>query len=149
MEYLTALDRGNVSNGWQQICGWARLHLSAAEYNDHKVRVLFDAFRNSVAHRGIASGVWIDQIQGPTRGNRLTWRVTASHRRPAIEIMEAPGTLKKDSPWPCSYSHRVHIHLKTLAIDLTNAATAYAEAVETDEALQDNFYRCMARLYPR
>ncbi len=150
MEYLTALGRGNVSGvGWRQIADWAASYLPPDQYTGNNVRVLFDAFRHSVAHRGIASGVWVDQNRGPTQGYRLTWFITASGSRPAFSINPKPGVLTKDPPWPTPYTHRVTIHLKALAKDLMSAATKYADDLEQNEAMQARFFRCMERLYPR
>ncbi len=150
MEYLTALRRGSVNGiGWQQIAEWAEDYLPAHEYSRNNIRVLFDAFRHSVAHRGIASGVWVDQNQGPTHGFKLTWSITAASSRPAFAINAKPGVLKKDPPWPTPYTHRVSIHLKAFAKDIIGAAYLYAAELEHSEARQSMFYRCMQRLYPR
>ena len=150
IEYLTALHRGNPNKiGWQQVANWTNAHLPQPEYDEYVTRILFDAFRNSVAHRGIASGIWIDQKKGPTKGDRLTWRVTASARRPAIEIITKSGTLKTNTPWPCRYTHIVRVHLKALRKDIRTAATAYAIKLEGNAALQAEFVKCMNHLFPR
>jgi len=127
IEYLTAMHFGRVDGlGWRDVSRWASTYLPQPQYGEDTVRVFFEAFRNSVAHRGIASGIWRDQKPGPGHGRRITWKVFADARRPSIRIVAEAGTLKNDPPWPCKYSHRVHIHLKSLALDIREAATRYA-----------------------
>ena len=123
IEYLTALHRGRTSGiGWRQVSDWAVLFLKQPDYDEDVIRVLFEAFRHSIAHRGIASGIWIDRNPGPGHGRRITWKVKANSQRPAVEIASEPGTLTKDPPWPCDYTHRVHIHLKSMQVDIRRAA---------------------------
>jgi hypothetical protein len=117
-------------------------------YDEDRIRILVDHFRNSVAHRGIASGVWIDRKPGPGHGRRLTWKVFADARRPSIQVVSEERQLMNDPPWPCAYTHRVHIHLKSLAADIRKGAQGYAEEVTTNQPLQSNFFACMHNLYP-
>jgi len=149
LEYLTALHRGNVRGlGWRQLAEWAHEYMPQPDYDDDVVRILFEAFRHSVAHRGIPSGVWIDQNSGPGRGRRLTWKVFADSKHPACEVREERGQLVRDPPWPCSYTHRVHIHLRGLWVDIRGAAKRYSGELLTDVQLQDRFVACMRQLYP-
>lgn len=149
MEYLTALYLGKIKGiGWQQVSLWANQYLPQPDYDQDAVRILVDAFRNSVAHRGIASGIWVDKKPGPGLGRRLTWKVLADARRPAIRIVSEDGILKKDPPWDCPYTHRVHIHLKSMKVDIRNAADSYINDVRTDQDLQRKFVNCMRKLYP-
>lgn len=149
LEYLTALDRGSIRGiGWQQVSSWARKYLPQDDYSDDVIRIIFEAFRHPVAHRGIASGVWIDRHQGPENGRRLTWKVLAGSRRPAIQVVPEKGSLTRDSPWECSYTHRVHIYLKALEVDIRHAAQRYITEITTSPQLQENFEHCMRQLYP-
>lgn len=149
LEYLAALYLGNVRGvGWQQVADLAARYLPQPDYDRETVRVLFDAFRHPVAHRGIASGVWVDRNHGAGRGRRLTWKVLADARRPACEVVAEIGQLRRDPPWPCPYTHRVHIHLKALLIDIRSAANLYSKEMEKDRQLQANFEACMRQLYP-
>ena len=150
IEYLTAMHCGRVDGlGWRNVAAWAKTYLPQPDYDNDTVRVFFEAFRNSVAHRGIASGIWRDLKPGPGRGRRITWKVLADARRPAIRIVEEYGTLKNDPPWLCNYTHRVHIHLKSMAVDIREAATQYAKDVLTSRDLQSSFMSCMLTLYPQ
>jgi hypothetical protein len=149
LEYLAGLYRGNLRGaGAQHIADWAQQFLPQPDYDRETIRILFDAFRHPVAHRGIASGVWIDQRPGPTHGNRLTWKVLADARRPSCRIVAEPGYLQRDPPWQCRYTHRVHIHLRALAVDIREGALAHARGIQGSPNLQANFMRCMQQLYP-
>lgn len=149
LEYLTVLYRGSTNSpGWRNISNWALRYMRQPDYNEERVRILVEHFRHSVAHRGIATGVWVDREPGPEMGRRLTWKVSADALRPSIHIVPEANTLVRDSPWPCSYTHRVHIHLRALAIDLREGARSYAQDVSGATALQEKFFECMHRLYP-
>ena len=150
IEYLTALRTGKTGGiGSQQVVQWAEEYLPATEYGSDEVRILFEAFRHSVAHRGIASGIWVDRSPGPGHGRRVTWKVKADAIRPAIQIVAESGVLTKDPPWECRYSHRVHIHLKSLKVDIREAAKRYGSEVVENLDLQERFLRCMRQLYPQ
>jgi hypothetical protein len=149
LEYLTALYRRNVRGiGWQQIADFAGRYLPQPDFKTETVRVLFDVFRHPIAHRGIASGVWVDRNRGATAGRRLTWNVSADARRPACEVVSEVGRLMMDPPWPCPYTHRGHIHLRALWVDIRRAAARYSKDVASDQQLQANFEACMRQLYP-
>lgn len=79
LEYLVALHRGNTNGiGWQQVDRWVLNHLPQPDYSRDTVRVHIDAFCHSIAHRGIATGIWIDRNQGTGHGRRVTWKVMAN-----------------------------------------------------------------------
>lgn len=147
LEYVTGLFRGNINGiGWRQIADWTDRFLPQPDYGRDMVRVFFDAFRHSVAHRGIATGIWIDRSTAPRA--RVTWRVLADARRPACRLVAEAGVLKSDPPWPCPYTHRMHIHLRALRTDLRKGVLSYAGAIGTEPHLQRNFETCMRQLYP-
>ena len=148
LEYLAGLSRGRVDGlGWPDILAYAENYLPQPDYDRDAVRVLFHAFRNPVAHRGIASGVWVDQHPA-NRGRRLTWKIHAQAVRPALSVVERPGALVKDPPWPCRYTHRAHIYLRQLWRDIRDSADRYAADLVQSRTLQRRFYACMERLYP-
>jgi hypothetical protein len=149
LEYFAGLYRGHLNRpGWQQIAEFAERYLPQPDFDREAVRVLFEAFRHPVAHRGIASGVWVDRNHGPGLGRRLTWKVLADAKRPACQVVPEVGELVKDPPWPCPYTHRVHIHLRALWIDIRKAASLYGKEVGKEKRLQANFETCMKHLYP-
>ncbi len=148
LEYLAGLHVGRLDGlGRREIDLYAKF-LPTPGYDSETIRVLFDAFRNAVAHRGIASGVWLDRSpQG--RGRKLTWKVLADTRRPALEVVASEGVIRYDSPWPSPYTHRVHIHLGRLWRDIRDSVEGYIERLGASKELQDNFFACMKSLYPR
>jgi hypothetical protein len=149
LEYLAALYRGNIRGvGWQQAADWAGAYLPQPDYDRDTVRILFDAFRHPVAHRGIATGVWVDHHLGAGHGRRVTWKVFANSKRPPCRVVAEQGDLVRDPPWPCRYTHRVHIHLKGIASDIRKGAARYSRALAHDEHLVRNFMACMRQLYP-
>jgi hypothetical protein len=150
LEYLAGLHLGSLRRlGWQQVADWAAHYLPQPAYDRETVRILFEAFRHPVAHRGIASGVWVDRHAAAGSGRRLTWKVSADSRRPACELLPEAGRLVRDPPWPCSYTHRVHIHLKGLEVDIRRGAARYSRALVADPQLLANFTACMRQLYPQ
>jgi hypothetical protein len=149
LEYMTALYWGNTRNiGWQQVTEWASRYLPQPDYDHDTIRIFFEAFRHSVAHRGIASGVWVERLKGRVP-RRVTWRVHANSKRPACRLVVEDGELKRDPPWSCRYTHRMHIHLKRLQLDLHSGAERYREAICGDAKLQSRFEECMKQLYPK
>lgn len=149
LEYLAALARGNTNGiGWVQVAEFASGYMTQPDFDRDTVRVLFEAFRHPVAHRGIATGIWVDRNPGPGHGRRIVWKLSAGSARPACQVKAEAGLITRDSPWPCAFSHRVHIHLKALAIEIREAATRYVQRVGADLQLQENFARCMRQLYP-
>jgi len=148
LEYLAALLRGRTNGlGWRDVSDWAQRFLPQPDYTQDTVRVLIEAFRNAVAHRGIASGVWVDRRQGANR--RLTWRLTAASSRPSVAILPEKGALVLDSPWECPYTHRVHIHLKAMSMDIREGLKQHADSFASDDNLVQHFSQCMQQLYPR
>lgn len=150
LEYMTALQSGRVDTvGWRDVAAFAAEYLPQPDYSEETIRVFVEAFRNSVAHRGIASGIWIDHKPGPDHGRRITWKIFANSKRPSIRIIPEQGTLTADPPWPCPYTHRVHIHLKALEVDIRRAGERFANEVCESPNRQKAFLRCMHRLYPQ
>lgn len=149
LEYLAGLNVGRVNGlGRREVTAYATKYLPQPDYSADVIRVLYDAFRNAVAHRGIASGVWVDRHRA-TQGRRLTWKVFANATRPPLDVVAGEGVLKLDPPWPCQYTHRVHIRLGRLWRDIRNSANCYIADLVTSQDLQDKFFECMEELYPR
>jgi len=148
LEYLAGLYSGRIDRlGKREVTAYAK-YLPQPEYDPEAIRVLFDAFRNAIAHRGIASGVWIDPHPGKGK-RRLTWKVSADSGRPALEVIASQGQIIRDSPWPCRYTHRVHIRLGRLWRDIRDSADNFLAELVTQQALRNNFFRCMTQLYPK
>jgi hypothetical protein len=147
LEYLSGLYAGRLERlGAREIVQYSR-YLPKPDYDDDLLRIFYVAFRNAVAHRGVASGVWIDRDPG-TAGRRLSWTMQASENSPALQLLDAPGVIKVDSPWPCAYTHKLQIRLGRLWRDIHDSAPAYLAELEGSAQLQDRFARCMRHLYP-
>jgi hypothetical protein len=150
LEYMTDLHRGKLNkSGWPEVVNWAQQYLPQPDYSEDIVRVLFDGFRHSLAHRGIATGIWPDKHPTGAIARKVTWKLFEDAERPACRLVDDVGSLMKDSPWPSPHTHRMHIHLAGLAEDLFAAAAKYADELANDEALQDSFSKAMQTLYPR
>ncbi len=153
LEYLSGLylgEAGYRALGQQDVAKYAARFLPQDTYDPEAIRVLFDAFRNAVAHRGIASGVWTDKHDHrDKRGRRLTWKVYALDEGAPLEVLPDKGELKNDPPWRCRYTHRVHIRLQCLARDICDSSERYIDALVAAPELQDRFMRCMEALYPK
>lgn len=151
LEYLTGLSQGACTQprGWDKVADWCEKFMPQPEYNRETIRVLFRVFRNPVAHRGIASGVWVDTDKDPKRhGRRMTWKVLAGGQGPGCEIRAEVGQLRCDSPWDCPYTHRVRIDLRRLWRDVCRGAEQYKSALSEDAGLLKKFEACMHQLYP-
>ena len=149
LEYLTSLFHGRLNGiGWQQVAAFSLRYLPQPDYDRQTIRVLFNALRNPIAHRGIATGVWVDRAHGDNKQRRLTWKVSVGAKRPACQVIAEDGELTRDPPWPSRYTHRIHIHLRGLSIDIRDAANQYSSDLHTDPQLLANFNASMRQLYP-
>lgn len=148
LEYLTGLYVGRLEGlGRRDVSRYAEAFLPQPAYDAEIVRILVEAFRNRVNHRGIASGVWVDRRPG-TGNRRLVWSIKASDASPAIVVEAHAGTIVKDSPWPCVYTHRVTIRLRRLADDVVDSAGRFTAALHEDAKLRERFMACMREMYP-
>lgn len=132
-----ALSRGDIQK-------YAERFLPQPAYNAEAIRVLWDLFRNGIAHHGITSGVWLDKREDRAI-RRLTWEVDCDGHA-AIAVRPDAGMLTRDPPWPTSYTHRATIHIRPLSRDIAESAERFAAAL--DAPLLKNFDRCMRKLYP-
>ena len=150
LEYMTGLARGRLNGtGWREVAAWAARHLRQPDYSEATIRVLMEAFRNSVAHRGIATGIWRDRSDGGRETRRITWMLSELGGTPACQLIEEAGVLERDPPWPCPYTHRMHIYLRSLADELAAGARRYADTLLADADVQQRFENAMRTLYPR
>jgi hypothetical protein len=145
LEYLADLFLGrNKALSRGAIQQYADRFLPQPAYDAETIRVLWELFRNGIAHHGITSGVWIDKhaVQG---NRRLTWSVDCDGAS-AIEVKAEAGSLSRDPPWPTSYTHRASILIRPLSRDIAESADRFAAAL--DAPLLKNFDKCMRKLYP-
>lgn len=152
IEYLGALYVGHpnpIKKGLSRthINDFARRYLPQPDYDVEAVRILWDLFRNGTAHHGITSGVWIDQHPGMS-GRRVTWAITEQRARPALSLQPKTGTLNRDSPWDCGYTHVATISLGQLSTDVLEAAGRLAAEIALGGEPLDRFRVAMETLYP-
>jgi len=145
LEYLSGLRAGTLRPEKQDVIAFADAYMP--DYEPDAVRVLVDALRNTINHRGIANAVWVDPHHGHN-GRRLTWFINAGRGKVAIEIRKAPGVVLETSPWPCPYTHRVHVWLSTLRRDIVRAGKVYADAIPHSSELERRFMKCMQGVFP-
>jgi hypothetical protein len=131
---------------WRDIAGFLNKFVPGV-YEEDAVRILHEFIRNAVAHRSILSGVWVDEDKR-NAGRRLVWSIYEDSDSPAIQIKAHNGTIKRDSPWECPYTHRVHVRLGTLSNDVSEAINAYIAELEYSADLQNKFEQCLRYLYP-
>lgn len=151
LEYMTQLYFGRLNPcSDKEIRSYCKEFMPPS-YEADVLRVLLYAFRHPIAHRGIASGVWVDEDRRRPTQRRITWKVTEKTQAPAISIIEQVGTIERDAPWKCPYTHRAIIHIGQLATDIRESAigvAGYCARVSMNKALVDNFTKCMQELYP-
>lgn len=148
LEYLAMLYLGSagLSLGHKRIAEYTARYMGD-DYDSDTIRVLFEAFRNNIAHRGIASGVWVD-LHPQHLGRRITWRVKAHSAAPALGLVEENHSLKFDSPWPTPHTHRMHIRLGRLWRDIHDSGQRYLADLAESEQLQRKFCVCIRQWYP-
>lgn len=153
LEYFSSLYAGEISEKFNvnNIKVYTKKFLSQTHYTADSIHILYHAFRHTVAHRGIASGVWVDK-HNATKGRRIVWKIGADTRASALQIKKEVGALRFDSPWECPYTHRVHISLGRLWRDIRDSVIAengYRDTLISNEKLLKNFEDCMKKLYPK
>lgn len=148
IEYLTALWTGSMkSMGRTNVEKFATRFLPQPHYDGEAVRVLWDLFRNRVAHHGITSGIWVDR-HAHIGGRRLLWSLTRESSLPAIEVHARAGELVLDPPWPCSYTHVAIVRLARLAHDVRESSLGVIAEFGKEPAALVKFTKAMRELYP-
>lgn len=161
IELLAGLYAGNLNPvGISNILKFTNQFLDNSEFTEERICLFFAMFRHKVAHVSRPYSIFdshdvknSDPLKTyPQR--RFTWKVTASFKNPAIQIIPKLGHLKKSRqpPWKgASYSHICQINLKRLIRALPDAVTGhkgYLAHLSTDCTLRKNFTKCMDSFYP-
>ncbi len=124
-----------------------RKFLPGNSYSADRLKVLYQFLRNSIAHHGIAAGVFKDKS-----GRRITWKLTADTRRPTIELIKENGKLRNDPFKPCSYTHRLHVRLGRYWRDIrqsVEASAGYRNVLNSDPESLKKFHRCINQIFPQ
>jgi hypothetical protein len=131
LELLSGLYVGKVKYiGLRGILEYAHKFLDGHQYTDDRIAVLYELFRNKIAHLSQPYGVFDSHDvaescilrQHPRRW--ITWQINASDTKPSIQILPTPGTLTERPPWPIQYSHKCKVSLRRLSIDIPRSANA-------------------------
>lgn len=145
LEYLTGMFTGRRNGpNVDFIVKYAKRYLPQPDYSRDILEILFDLFRHAVAHRGIVSGVMVHERSG----RRIAWRLSTGASKPAIQVVADPGQDPR-APWPCSFTHRAHIHLDQLGKDIAQSGASYAADVASSDRLLQNFAKYMEVVFPR
>jgi hypothetical protein len=129
-----------------------------AEYTTYIVRVLYEFFRNKIAH--LAYPYPVSDTHTVTKAamfkdqprRRIAWTVNVTERRPAIDLedLATPKWLSKTlRPWPMSYDCRARISVRSLQIDIIKSSKGYLRHLEKDHTAQEHFAACMREYYPQ
>ena len=96
LEYMASLYTGSL----QGLTAQSKVN----QYSSEEIRILYKIFRNPIAHRGIPSGVVIDQKDNVKR--RITWKIYVRTEKSAISVQKENGILQLDPPWDVPFNYR-------------------------------------------
>jgi len=126
-------------------------------YSTDRLAVLYEGFRHKIAHVTQPYGVFDThkKLKNNLLRNKpqqlITWRVNATNRHPAIDIVPDNGKLTERPPWPVTYSHRCIVSIYRLKVDIPKSALGtggYLENLKIDPQSQGNFEKCMQEFFP-
>ena len=152
LELLSGLYIGKLRDvGIEGLIKYVGRFIDKTEYTNLNMRVLYIGFRHKIAHLTYPYGVFDASVLSPKSRRLVTWRVYASRRLHALELVQEIGALAKDSPWPTPHTHRMLISIDKLKADIvksTKGPNGYVAALKTRTDLQSNFAKCMVEFYP-
>lgn len=150
LELLGGLYTGNTDTTDIKRVFKYRRFLPQPDYSVENIRLLFVVLRHATAHLSIGSGVRIPR-KGKYKDKRITWKIYADGRHPAITIEKDSDVLDDQSPWDCSHDYRMHVRLKRLQCDIRASVLkrgGYLSELLSSDALMQNFETCMRQIYP-
>jgi hypothetical protein len=155
-DFLSGLYAGKLhGHGLKELKDYAS-NFMTADYTQDRLDVLYECFRQKVAHLALPYAVFDTNSKPKTfRGQPkrlITWTVEAGRRKPAVEIVEqksAKQILRAITPWPVHYDHRAIVRLRNLAYDIKQSIPKYLCRLEADKSARDNFKKCMVIYFPR
>lgn len=162
IELFSGLFSGNVSDpvGIANIICFTKRFLDKSEFTEERICLFFSMFRHKVAHVSRPYSVFDSHDvhnNNPLKNypkRRITWYITATYKKPAIEIIAKNGELKKDRrpPWKqAPYSHICQINLKRMIKVFPNAVTGpkgYLNEIMCCQSVRNDFIKCMDSFYP-
>ena len=161
IELFAGLFAGDIDPvGIRNILNFTNHFLDNSEFTEERVCLFFAMFRHKVAHVSRPYSVFDShnvRQTNPLRSyprRRFTWKITATFKKPTIQIISNAGDLKKSRrpSWKTApYSHICQINLKRMIQKLPEAVSGphgYLNSLSTDPKLRQNFRRCMDSFYP-
>lgn len=162
IELFAGLFRGNVDKAVPipEIVNFTNKYLDNSEFTEELVCLFFIMFRHKVAH--VSRPYSVFDTHGVHGGHkllltydrrRLSWEITATFKKPAIQIVPDRGEVKKSRrpSWKTAqYSHLCQIHLKRMIRELPNAIIGpcgYLNCLFRDYDARENFRKCMDSFY--
>lgn len=160
-DLLSGLYAGSLqSHGRKELEKYAEKFMKP-EYTTYIVRVLYEFFRNKIAH--LAYPYPVSDTHTVTKAamfqdqprRRIAWTVNVTKRRPAIELEDFPESkwLRKTlRPWSMSYNCRAKISIRSLQTDIIKSIygpSGYLRHLLTSQTAQEHFAACMKEYYPQ
>jgi hypothetical protein len=150
-DFLSGLYAGKLDgHGLEELKKYATKFMSVSDYTTDRLEILYECFRNKVAHVAQPYAIFDTHSKRKFRTQRrrlITWTVQASRRKPPIEIIPTKGArqvLTAVTPWPVYYDHRVFVSLRTLAGDIRKTIPKYLRHLKNEEHARRHFKNCMA-----
>ena len=121
-------------------------------YDEYLLKVLYVVFRHKLAHLSHPYFVLNTKNDGRLKKNpmRLTWSITSDSRSEPIKLTPLSRSRlirRQPTPWKVRIDHVVEISIRTLAADAIATTAGYLSALKRDPTIQDNFRKCMYKLY--
>jgi hypothetical protein len=163
IELFAGLFAGKVSDPViiMNILNFTNNFLDNTEFTEEHICLFFVMFRHKIAHVSRPYSVFDSHDVRPNNPlknsyprRRFTWKITATFKKPAIQIIPKAGDINKNRrpPWKTApYSHICQINLKRMILELPKAVSGphgYLNSLSADPVLRENFRKCMDSFYP-
>ena len=151
LELLGNLYSGETENSdLTRIFGYSNRFLPQPVYSEENIRLLFVVLRHAAAHLSTLAGVRVPK-SGAYKGQRITWKIYADARHPAIKLQKESGILREQPPWDCPFDYRLHVRIDRLRCDIRDSvmgASGYLYTLQSKSETLQNFKKCMQQIYP-
>ena len=151
-EFLAGVKAGNIKASGapaiKQVKKFRCDYMDATLYHDRMIDILWEGFRNKMAH--LAHPYFIfdtqDKVSGPRQ--RISWRVSEKVDDPHLWLEPKSYTLQSaPAAYNATYDHLLHISLPQLKEHLMAAATAFAADLGSGKEPIDQFDRALRTMY--
>ena len=158
LDLLAALYSGQKFARVADVQAYAHEFLDRKHYPPDELEILWNGFRNKIAHQAHPYNVIIanpEKSGGPRR--RIVWTVVGEDRKPSLELMKVDEQSSLTSPrpmvpWAVPYGYRIIISPLRLQIDLRNSMygpRGYLKWLEGSPSGREHFTMNMLRFFPR